>query len=238
MRCRKVSRWLLVATMGCCGAAAATQPTTSSTTVTATYIVEAHNTEQAQHIVSRVGGKVTGNLPIVQGVSAVLTPAQVASLRAQGVSVFVNAPVTTQPSTSTQPSSAVTTTQPSTSVPTTQTSTQPSTSTSTQTPTSTSTQPSTSTSTQPSTSTSTQPSTSTSTQPSTSTSTQPSTSTSTQPSTSYGGDSSQVPNQYARGEIGADLLAAQGIDGTGVTVAILDSGVASSWVQIVQRTTG
>src|SRR4029077_8058222 len=47
-----------------------------------------------------------------------------------------------------------------------------------------------------------------------------------------------IPNQDARGEIGADRLLAQGFNGTGVTVAVLDTGLASTWRWLMQYTSG
>jgi len=56
-------------------------------------------------------------------------------------------------------------------------------------------------------------------------------------SPSSSSDASTVPNQDARAEIGADRLAAQGFNGTGVAVAVLDSGLPSSWVQYARTRT-
>ncbi len=61
------------------------------------YIVEAHSTARAADAVRRAGGAVTHELPIVDGVAAMLSPAQVIRLhKARGVEVFADGPVVTQ----------------------------------------------------------------------------------------------------------------------------------------------
>jgi hypothetical protein len=61
------------------------------------YIVEAHGTDSAAKAVQRVGGRITHELPIVGGVSAMLTPAQAARLRKdKTLELFADMPVRTQ----------------------------------------------------------------------------------------------------------------------------------------------
>ncbi|HJX19542.1 MAG TPA: S8 family peptidase, partial [Steroidobacteraceae bacterium] len=109
---------------------------------------------------------ITHDLPIIHGVSAMLTPAQAARLRQLGtVDLFADSAVTTQDHSDSRRRSTSSSSRPSSSSP----------------------------------------------------------------------DASTVPNQDARAEIGADRLAAQGFDGTGVAVAVLDSGLPSSWVQYAQN---
>ena len=98
------------------------------------YIVEARDTASAGKAVRHVGGRVTHDLPIINGVSALLTPTQLDSLRFDPtVTLFADAPVAAQ--------------------------------------------------------------------------------------------GNPIVDSYARAFVGANLLAAQGLFGNGVTVAILDSGV-------------
>jgi serine protease AprX len=105
------------------------------------YIVEAGTTELAVRAVLAEGGQVTRELPIINGVSALLSPGQAALLRAkEDTKVFAEMPLRTQSSAST-PLPATT------------------------------------------------------------------------------------PDIYQRAMIGVNDLAAQGINGTGVTVAVLDSGI-------------
>ncbi len=105
------------------------------------YIVEAAAAADAARAVRAVGGQVTGELPIINGVSALLSADQVARLsNTEGTQLFADFPVKTQ-STSTAPLPETT------------------------------------------------------------------------------------PDIYQRAMIGVNQLAAKGINGTGVTVAILDSGI-------------
>jgi serine protease AprX len=107
---------------------------------TASYIVEGHNGVSAAQAVRDVGGRVVLDLPIIQGVSARLSTAQVAALhRISHIDLFLDGPVKT----------ATTTTQTGT----------------------------------------------------------------------------NAIEKYAPTLVGADKLAAQGISGNGVTVAVLDSGL-------------
>ncbi len=79
-------------------AAMAEQPARSG------YIVEARSAPGAAREVRRVGGKVTHELSIVGGVSALLSPSEAARLRAEpGISVFADAAVRTQASAASQP---------------------------------------------------------------------------------------------------------------------------------------
>ena len=109
------------------------------------YIVEAHSVAQAADAVREAGGAVTNELPIVDGVSAALTPAEVAYLSdIRGVTLFADQPLATQ------------------------------------------------------------------------------------------GSSSVIPDVYQRSLTGVNQLAAQGINGLGVTVAVLDSGM-QQWDQGLMR---
>src|SRR5207248_436642 len=186
-----LSRWLLAATVAGCAAVLA-QPTAPHVTPASAYIVQSHGTQSAVRIVRGVGGRITHELPIIHGVSAMLTPAQAARLRQLGtVDLLADAAVTTQDHSDSYRSS---TTYSSTTY-------------------------------------------SSTTYSSTSYGSTSYGSTSygstSYGSTSYssGSSSSTVPNQDARAEIGADRLAAQGFNGTGVTVAVLDTGLPPSWVQ-------
>ena len=110
---------------------------------TKAYIVEADRTVAAARAVRQVGGRVTNELPIVNGVSALLSPGQAARLRKNAhLQLFADSPVSAQTSTSTTISAT-----------------------------------------------------------------------------------SNVPDIYQRAMIGVNELAAQGINGAGVTVAVLDSGI-------------
>jgi serine protease AprX len=61
------------------------------------YIVEAAGSHRAAREVHRVGGRVTHELPIVNGVSALLSPAEAAQLRAEpGIEMFSDTAVRTQ----------------------------------------------------------------------------------------------------------------------------------------------
>ena len=160
MRCRKVSRWLVTAAAVCSASvlAASRAPLPPAHA----YIVQTHGGQSASRAVRDVGGRITHELPIIQGVSAMLTPAQVARLRRTGtVELYADAAVVTQ-DLSYGRSSGV----------------------------------------------------------SLSTVISPGT-------TTY---QSQIPDQAARVEIGADRLMAQGLDGSGITVAVLDTGLSRSWV--------
>src|SRR3989440_8025583 len=181
-----LSRWLMAATVAG-SALVLAQPAAPHAMPASPYIVQSHGTQSALRIVSGVGGRITHDLPVIHGVSAMLTPAQAARLRQLGtVDLFADSVVKTQSvspwsgadkdknkdkdknngkghslakqSTTSGADSSVTTTQSTTS----------------------------------------------------------------------------VPNQDARVEIGADRLGAQGFDASNVTVAILDTGVASSWVRVIQ----
>src|SRR6267154_2418071 len=156
------SRWLLTATVACCAPVLA-QPTAPDAAAASVYIVQSRGTQSAVRIVKRVGGRITHELPIIHGVSAMLTPAQAARLRQLGtVELFADSTVMTEDHEGSSYSR-------------------------------------------------------------------------TSSSGSGGGYSSPiVPNQDARVEIGADRLGAQGFNGTGVTVAVLDSGLPPSWVQYAQ----
>src|SRR6266566_2255958 len=155
-----LSRWLWAVTAACSTPLLAA-PATAPAGAASAYIVQSRGTESAVRVVRRVGGRVTHDLPIIHGASALLTPAQAARLRQLGtVDLFADSTVMTEHhSGSSAPRSSH--------------------------------------------------------------------------SGSTGGDSS-IPNQDARVEIGADRLGAQGFNGTGVTVAVLDSGLPPSWVQYAQ----
>src|SRR5882757_2152547 len=159
---RMLSRWLLAATVAG-SALVLAQPTGPHATPASSYIVQSHGTQSAARIVRGVGGRITHELPIIHGVSAMLTPAQAARLRQLGtVELFADSTVMTEDHEGSSYSR-------------------------------------------------------------------------TSSSGSGGGYSSPiVPNQDARVEIGADRLGAQGFNGTGVTVAVLDSGLPPSWVQYAQ----
>ena len=63
----------------------------------ARYIVEAHGNVSAAKAVRSVGGRITHELPIINGVSADLTPRQVAQLReVADLQLIADALVTTQ----------------------------------------------------------------------------------------------------------------------------------------------
>jgi serine protease AprX len=131
-----------VVTLFALGTALAATSSTSHarSSAAAGYIVEAQNSASATKAVQGVGGRVTRELPIVNGVAARLTPSQVARLRSNAtLTLFADAPVIPQ-----------------------------------------------------------------------------------------GGKA--LIDQYDRTMVGADKLAAQGFLGTGVTVAVLDSGVWYSYV--------
>jgi serine protease AprX len=67
--------------------------------VCAGYIVQGTNAESAAQAVRSAGGRITHELPIIEGVSALLTPQQVARLRRNShLTLFADAPVTTQAS--------------------------------------------------------------------------------------------------------------------------------------------
>ena len=152
---RILSRWLLTVTVACCAPVLALPPAPDAATANA-YIVQSRGTQSAVRIVKRVGGRITHDLPIIHGVSAMLTPAQAARLRQLGtVDLFADTTVMTQ---WTEGDS--------------------------------------------------------------------------------GSSGGALPNQDARTEIGADRLGAQGFDGSGITVAVLDTGLASSWQYLIQSTTG
>ena len=166
-----LSRWLMAATVAG-SALVLAQPAAPHAMPASAYIVQSHGTQSAVRIVTGVGGRITHDLPIIHGVSAMLTPAQATRLRQLGtVDLFADSSVRTQwgSTWSGMARSPVT----------------------------------------------------------------------TQRQSSSSGDAvpnGAVPNQDARVEIGADRLGAQGFDGSGVTVAVLDTGVASSWIQAIQNT--
>ena len=151
-----LSRWSWAVTAACSTQLLA-QPATPSAGAASAYIVQSRGTESAVRVVSLVGARVTHDLPIIHGASALLTPAQAARLRQLGtVDLFADSTVMTEGWGSAN-------------------------------------------------------------------------------SGSGGGYSSpSVPNQDARVEIGADRLGAQGFNGTGVTVAVLDTGLPPAWVQYAQ----
>src|SRR5256885_9005294 len=78
-----LSRWLLAATVAGCAAVLA-QPTAPLAMPASAYIVQSHGTQSAVRIVRGVGGRITHELPIIHGVSAMLTPAPAARLRQLG----------------------------------------------------------------------------------------------------------------------------------------------------------
>src|SRR5256884_5819773 len=161
-----LSRWLMAATVAG-SALVLAQPAAPHAMPASAYIVQSHGAQSAVRIVRGVGGRITHDLPIIHGVSAMLTPAQATRLRQLGtVDLFADSSVRAQwgSGASGEAHSSVTKQKSSTS------------------------------------------------------------------------SDEVVPNQDARVEIGADRLGAQGFDGSGVTVAILDTGVASSWVQAIQNT--
>jgi len=153
---RILSRWLLATAVACCAPVLA-QPTAPDAGAASAYIVQSRGTQSAVRIVKRVGGCITHELPIIHGVSAMLTAAQAARLRQlRTVDLFADSTVVTQDHEGSSYSRS-----------------------------------------------------------------------------SYSGSgggytSPSVPNQDARVEIGADRLGAQGLNGTGVTVAVLDSGLAQA----------
>src|SRR5581483_11545997 len=74
-----------------------------SGTETTGYIVEGHNGVSAARTVREVGGRVVLDLPIINGVSASLSTAQVAALRkVSNVDLFVDGPVKTATTTAVQ----------------------------------------------------------------------------------------------------------------------------------------
>src|SRR5437879_4535854 len=181
---RILSRWLLAATVAV-SAPVLAQPTAPHATPASAYIVQSHGTQAAVRIVRGVGGRITHDLPIIHGVSAMLTPAQAARLRQLGtVDLFTDSAVKTQWGSTWSGTAAS----------------------------------------------------STMTQSARSWSGAAASSTMTQRASTSSGGEATVPNQDARVEIGADRLGAQGFDGSGVTVAILDTGVAGSWIQAIQNT--
>src|SRR6266699_603848 len=157
-----LSRWLWAVTAACSTPLLAA-PATAPAGAASAYIVQSRGTESAVRVVRRVGGRVTHDLPIIHGASALLTPAQAARLRQLGtVDLFAASTVMTEGSSHSGPKS------------------------------------------------------------------------SRSASSGSGGGSSSIPNQDARVEIGADRLGAQGFNGTGVTVAVLDTGLPPAWVQYAQ----
>src|SRR4030081_3368457 len=93
---RILSRWLLAATVAG-SAPVLAQPPGPHATPASAYIVQSHGTQSAVRIVRGVGGRITHDLPIIHGVSAMLTPAQAARLRQLGtVDLFADSSVTTQ----------------------------------------------------------------------------------------------------------------------------------------------
>jgi len=157
-----LSRWSWAVTAACSTQLLA-QPATPSAGAASAYIVQSRGTESAVRVVSLVGARVTHDLPIIHGASALLTPAQAARLRQLGtVDLFADSTVMTEDYSGSSYSRS-------------------------------------------------------------------------SYSGSGGGYSSpSVPNQDARVEIGADRLGAQGFNGTGVTVAVLDTGLPPAWVQYAQ----
>src|SRR5437870_12145067 len=93
---RIFSRWLLAATVACCAPVLA-EPTAPDAAAASAYIVQSRGTQSAVRIVRGVGGRITHDLPIIHGVSAMLTPAQAARLRQLGtVDLFADSSVRTQ----------------------------------------------------------------------------------------------------------------------------------------------
>src|SRR5256885_11144662 len=90
---RMLSRWLLAATVAG-SALVLAQPTAPPATPASSYIVQSHGTQSAVRIIRGVGGRITHELPLIHGVSALLTPAQAARPRHVGnASVFAGFPV-------------------------------------------------------------------------------------------------------------------------------------------------
>src|SRR5438105_2033633 len=75
-----LSRWLMAATVAG-SALVLAQPAAPHAMPASAYIVQSHGTQSAVRIVRGVGGRITHDLPIIHGVSAMLTPAQAARLR-------------------------------------------------------------------------------------------------------------------------------------------------------------
>src|ERR1700756_836127 len=95
----KLSRWLLAVTAACSAHVLAqpTAPPASAASAASAYIVQARGSQSASRIVTSVGGRVTHDLPIIHGVSAMLTPAQAARLRELGtVDLFADTAVVMQ----------------------------------------------------------------------------------------------------------------------------------------------
>ncbi|MGB8693745.1 MAG: S8 family serine peptidase, partial [Steroidobacteraceae bacterium] len=138
MKARNIVMTALGTLALCAQLLAATPAHRSTAAASAGYIVQAHGGASAARAVRRAGGHITHELPIINGVSALLNPAQVAQLRRNThIDLFADTSVKTM-----------------------------------------------------------------------------------------GGP---IIDQYARVEVGADKLGAQGFFGNGVTVAVLDSGVWYSW---------
>src|SRR2546429_5301633 len=165
-----LSRWLMAATVAG-SALVLAQPAAPHAMPASAYIVQSHGAQSAVRIVTGVGGRITHDLPIIHGVSAMLTPPQATRLRQLGtVDLFADSSVKTQwgSTWSGTARSPVT----------------------------------------------------------------------TQRQSSSSGDAvpnGAVPNQDARVEIGADRLGAQGFDGSGVTVAVLDTGVARPGIPAIPK---
>src|SRR5205823_14511876 len=91
-----LSRWLWAVTAACSTQLLAA-PATAPAGAASAYIVQSRGTESAVHVLRRVGGRVTHDLPIIHGASALLTPAQAARLRQLGtVDLFADSTVMTE----------------------------------------------------------------------------------------------------------------------------------------------
>src|SRR5437667_350562 len=91
-----LSRWLWAVTAACSTQLLAA-PATAPAGAASAYIVQSRGTESAVRVVRRVGGRVTHDLPIIHGASALLSPAQAARLRQLGtVDLFADSTVMTE----------------------------------------------------------------------------------------------------------------------------------------------